>query len=124
MARTKNGSARMMPVGGIDGRRMNFCQHLIVVGGRFFYAFELKNFGWSVFCVNNRFHVGAPPLISLRALSIPMVLVEAISQGIPSLRLADTPRNRHRTCVPIRFRSQHPEVALAPPFRGLCYTTR
>lgn len=35
---------------------MNLYEDLIVLGVRFFYLFDLKNVGCSVFCVNNCFH--------------------------------------------------------------------
>ena len=35
---------------------MDFDQHFIVPGRRFFYLFELKNIGWAVFFIYNRFH--------------------------------------------------------------------
>jgi hypothetical protein len=31
-------------------------EHLVVLGSRLFYFGELQYIGWSVFCVNNRFH--------------------------------------------------------------------
>jgi hypothetical protein len=40
---------------------MNFYQDLIFIGCRSFYFFELKNILWSVFLIDNRFHLSSLP---------------------------------------------------------------
>src|SRR5215212_828074 len=52
-----------MPVGGVDGSRMNLQQDFIVLGNRFFYLCNLENIGWSVFCVYHCLHEFPPRLV-------------------------------------------------------------
>jgi hypothetical protein len=51
-------SGQEMPVICIEGGRINLYECLIVLRGRFFHLFELKNIGWPIFCADNRFHAG------------------------------------------------------------------
>src|SRR5207244_6585349 len=41
-------------------RRIDSYQHFIVLGSRFLYLFELKNFRRPIFCAYNRSHLGIP----------------------------------------------------------------
>ena len=49
-----------MAVSRIYGDRINFYQHFIVPGRRFFHLLELQNAGWSVFRAYDRFHTYPP----------------------------------------------------------------
>src|SRR6266566_3615616 len=49
-------SAQKMPVTRIYGSRMNLYQYFIVLRDQLFDLFKFQNIGWSVVCVDNRFH--------------------------------------------------------------------
>src|SRR4030095_81128 len=43
-----------LPVGSVQGYRRELDQYFVVLGGGFWHLFDVKVFGWSVLCVNNR----------------------------------------------------------------------
>src|SRR4028119_136388 len=49
-----------MPVGGVDGSRMDLHQRFIVLGSGFFYFRQFENIGWSVFRVYHCLHKFPP----------------------------------------------------------------